>query len=153
MGDGEDLAQVEYLFRYRKRPDGKSPVFCRRSAITTNTKERQIISAGFFVTGGPEGSEGLYYSMTYANVHITVVDEFVNVRAQYLCPETVFLSACLDSTQMDWLRNDLSQARNNPDIDFIFLALHSGPYSSKEGRSGYAQIRQMLRSFRSTALT
>ncbi len=101
----------------------------------------------FFVTGGPEGGEGLYYSVTYANVHVVVLDEFVNVRAQYLCPETVFLSDCLDSAQLEWMRNDLSQARNNPDIDFVFVAVHSGPYSSKEGRSGYAQIRQMLSEF------
>jgi 3',5'-cyclic AMP phosphodiesterase CpdA len=90
-----------------------------------------------------------YYSFTYGNLHGIVLDGHVNVNPEWQCILRIGAwDTCFTQQQLDWLAADLAAAAADPDIDHIFVFLHMGPYSSKEGRSGYAQIRELLPSFR-----
>ncbi|MBW2262374.1 MAG: metallophosphoesterase [Deltaproteobacteria bacterium] len=86
-----------------------------------------------------------YYSVNYGNVHIVVLDGHVNVDADWVCILRIaWWESCFTVAQVDWLTADLAAARANPDIDHIFVFNHQGPYSSKSGRTGMKQMRDLM---------
>jgi len=97
----------------------------------------------FMIPTDDSGSEE-YYAFTWGNVRFIVLDQFINVKAQWQCASIMFMSECLDDTQNVWMMAQLDQAKNNPLIEFIIVLMHMPPYSSKEGRTGDAQIRQLI---------
>lgn len=91
----------------------------------------------------------LYYSFDYGNVHGIVLDQYVNIDAEWLCLTRLgSWETCLNRAQLDWLSRDLAAAAADPDIDHVFVFVHEGAYSSKEGRDGSRQIRALLDTFR-----
>lgn len=74
-----------------------------------------------------------------------VIDGFYRVEPWYLCLlQLKFYDNCITAEQQQWLQADLQWASNNADIDHVFVFMHEGPYSSKEGRTGSQQIRELL---------
>ena len=95
----------------------------------------------------PMGSPApeFYYSFNYGNLHWIVLDHHVNVDPEFLCILRIGdWSKCFNEAQLAWLGDDLAAASSNPDIDHIFISLHIGPYSSKDGRRGSGQMRHLL---------
>ena len=94
----------------------------------------------------PDGSGTLtYYSFWVANSHFIVLDHHVAVDPEYICILKVLdWDTCFNAAQMDWLETDLAAAAAKPSIDHVFVFVHPGPYSSKPGRSGSAQMRALL---------
>lgn len=70
---------------------------------------------------------GYYYSMTYSNVHMVVLDPFEMVGGH------------MSNTQMTWLENDLAA---HPD-DWKFLCFHLSMYSSSDHGS-YPGLAEQL---------
>jgi hypothetical protein len=94
-----------------------------------------------------------YYSFTYGNLHGIVLDSHVNVDPAWLCILRIGAwEDCFKEQQVSWLLADLASARANPDIDHIFVFVHMGPYSSKEGRTGFAQMRELLPAFQESGV-
>lgn len=86
-----------------------------------------------------------YYSFTYSNSHFIVLDNFVKVHPWWECLIMGKLyENCLSAEQETWVKIDLAQAAGDPAIEHIFVFMHEGPYSSKEGRTGSAAIRELL---------
>ncbi|MBM4371351.1 MAG: metallophosphoesterase [Deltaproteobacteria bacterium] len=86
-----------------------------------------------------------YYSFDYANVHFTVLDDFVHVNPWYLCLlQGKVYDNCFTAEQLAWIEDDLAKASQDPTIDHVFVLVHEGPYSSKEGRTGSAAMRDLL---------
>lgn len=96
-----------------------------------------------------------YYAFDYGNVHMVVLDGHVNSWSWVRClPELGLLTdLCFSPEQDAWLRADLEAAAENPDIDHIALAIHIGPFSSKDGRSGNPTMREYLPYFYEMGVT
>ena len=84
-----------------------------------------------------------YFSFDHGPVHFIVLDGYVN--AEVVCvQEEELVNDCFDEVQLEWLEGDLKAARERPEIHYVFVVTHVGPYSSKDGRSGSAQMRLLL---------
>ncbi len=81
------------------------------------------------------GSEN-YYSFVYANSAFIVLDFHVDI---------VPVLGTLSNAQMSWLQSELTQHQANPAVQHIFVFVHEPPYSSKDGRAGNYQVRELLR--------
>lgn len=86
-----------------------------------------------------------YYSFDHAGSHFVVLDSHV---ATFADPDCVLwieaFEECLDASQAAWLEEDLRRAAADPAVRHVFVAVHMGPYSSKPGRTGWAQMRALL---------
>ena len=92
-----------------------------------------------FVLPGNE----LYYSFDVGNAHFTVLDH--HARTVAACEQDGELVVeCFDEEQTAWLEEDLRGAAADPTLDHIFVAVHMGPFTSKAGRTGSAQMRYLL---------
>ncbi len=95
----------------------------------------------------PLGAEShpTYYSFDHANVHVVILDGFVETEASVDC---FFLirgfGECLNQGQVAWLEADLKVAAEDPAIDHVIVIAHEGPYSSKPGRTGSGHLRALL---------
>jgi MYXO-CTERM domain-containing protein len=76
-----------------------------------------------------------YYSFVYANSAFIVLDGHVDVA----------LLGGFSATQMTWLNAELAQYSSDPAVQHIFVFTHEPPYSSKDGRWGSFQLRELLR--------
>ena len=112
--------------------DGKAPLYLQQFVLPT---------------GSPDPEE--YYSFDYGNVHFVVLDGHVNVEPWYLCVlRGKLFDECFTADQVSWLDYDLYKASLNAKIDHIFVLTHMGPYSSKQGRQGSAQMRDLMAMFK-----
>lgn len=117
--------------------DGKAPLYKKLFVLPNNS---------------PDPEE--YYSFDYGNVHFLVLDGHVNVDEWYLCAlKLKFYDGCFNDKQDKWLKADLKAAAARKGIDHIFVMVHMGPYSSKPGRMGYAQMRDLMPTFKSRGVT
>jgi hypothetical protein len=90
-------------------------------------------------------SSSTYYSFRYSNAHFLVLDNFIEVDDWYLCLlQGQVAGTCMKGAQRNWIQQDLAKAAGNPDIHHVFVFVHEGPYSSKENRSGSADLRALL---------
>jgi len=102
----------------------------------------------FFTVPRNSPRPGDYYSFTYGNLHGVVLDGHVNVDPSYLCVlRTGAWEDCFNQEQLNWLIADLDAAAADPDVDHVFVFVHGGPYSSKAGRTGSKQMRELLPAF------
>ena len=111
---------------------GKATLYVKQFVLPTNSKD-------------PEE----YYSFNYGNAHFLVLDGHVNMGNQVLCAIKLALKGqiggeCFSDKQEAWLLADLKAAAADPKIEHTFVFVHSGPYSSKPGRTGNAQMRALL---------
>ena len=98
----------------------------------------------------PESGEDhpTYYSFDYSNSHFIVLDQHAEVEVSVNCIFRIqAFEECLSEAQFAWLKEDLGAANADPDVDHVFIITHIGPYSSKKGRSGSAQMRALLPMF------
>jgi len=109
---------------------------------------RADIYAGFYTLPENSYSPEHYYSFDYGNLHGIVLDGHVNVDPEWQCVLRIgSWESCFNDEQMAWLTDDLAAAAGNTNIDHIFVFVHIGPYSSKEGRTGSKQMRDLLPMF------
>lgn len=88
---------------------------------------------------------GTYYSWDVGNSHFIVVEAHVAIGMPWNCAiDIMAMEVCFSDEQVDWLMADLAAARDNPDVEHVFVFSHIGPYSSKEGRTGLAHLRWLL---------
>lgn len=95
----------------------------------------------------PESAEAhpTYYSFDYSNSHFIVLDGHVAVESGVECTFRIMaFEECFSQAQMTWLEADLAAANADPGIEHVFVIVHVGPYSSKSGRSGSAQMRALF---------
>lgn len=89
-----------------------------------------------------------YYAFTYGNARFVVVDGHVEVEPWFLCLlQLKVFDDCFTAAQEAWVRQELAAARQDPAIDHTFVVTHVGPYSSKGGRTGSAQMRWLMPAF------
>ncbi len=77
-----------------------------------------------------------YYSFVYANSAFLVLDGHVDV---------VPVLGGFSADQMTWLNAELAQYSGDPAVQHIFVFTHEPPYSSKDGRTGNYNLRELLR--------
>jgi hypothetical protein len=95
-----------------------------------------------------------YYSFTYGNSFFLMLDGHVHVDPWFVCVlQGKLYEDCFKAGQLNWLKQQLQAASANPLIEHIFVAIHSGPYSSKQGRTGNAQMRDLLPLFKTHGVT
>jgi len=86
-----------------------------------------------------------YYSFDYSNSHFIVLDGHAEVEAGVNCIFRInAFEECFDEDQMAWLKADLQAANADETVMHVIVITHVGPYSSKKGRSGSAQMRALL---------
>ena len=116
---------------------GKAPIYKKHFVLPANS---------------PDPEE--YYSFDYGNVHFIALDGHINVDEWYLCAlKLKFYDGCFDDKQAAWVTKDLKAAAADSKIDHIFVLIHMGPYSSKPGRMGYAQMRDLMATFKTHKVT
>ncbi|MEZ4267143.1 MAG: metallophosphoesterase [Myxococcota bacterium] len=109
----------------------------------------EILERLFHPPAQASGSKAeTYYSFDWGNSHFIAIDGQIRVQPWWIC---IFLGKaydkCLDLDQQAWLEADLKKAQANAAIDHVFVFMHEGPYSSKQGRTGSAGIRELLATF------
>lgn len=104
-------------------------------------------------TNSPAPEE--YYSFEWGNLHVTVLDGHTRNSLPWIeCIALgLYLDDCFSPAQMAWLEADLRAAAADPEIDHLIVAVHIGPYSSKEDRSGNAQMRELMPLFEETGVS
>ncbi len=153
VSSGEIQSQWDEFFNIEKLLISHVPLF----PVIGNHDEKSgkaTLYKKLFVlpTNSPDPEE--YYSFDYGNVHFLVLDGHVNVDEWYKCAlKLKFYDGCFDEKQDKWLKADLKKAKANTKIDHIFVLVHMGPYSSKPGRMGYAQMRDLMPTFKSHGVT
>lgn len=87
-----------------------------------------------------------YYSVRQGNVQLIVLDTYNNILPRRRCAFERFgiWEYCLVPEQYGWLLAELEQAASDPDVDHIVVLPHVGPYSSRVGRDGNAQLRALM---------
>lgn len=101
------------------------------------------------------GAERPYYAVDHGNVHVVVLDAYVNVEPPAWCRahRRQRGGTCFDDAQLAWLEADLRAAAGNPATDHIVVVTHVGPYSSTRSRGGSPQLRALLPLFAETGVT
>jgi hypothetical protein len=110
--------------------------------------------AKHFVIKGSSPAPEAYYAFSYGNSRFVVLDSHVHVDPWYLCIlQGKLYDGCFKAGQLNWLKQELQQADADPAILHIFILIHIGPYSSKQGRAGNAQMRELLPLFKTHKVT
>ena len=143
VSSGEVDEDWEYFFDIEKIILPNHTLFPTIGNHDEDAGQAELYVGHFEIPDDNSGKEE-YYSFTYGNVHFTVLDGHVNITPQWLCIQLIFMGDCFSGEQMAWLENDLLQAQADPIVDHIIVMTHIGPYSSKEGRSGSAQMRSLM---------
>ena len=81
----------------------------------------------------PMESSGVdnYYSVTYGNAHFIILDNQADNLGR---PKD-------NTSEGQWLENELQSSSDNPALDFIFVLVHENMYSVKDGRAGDEGLR------------
>lgn len=87
-----------------------------------------------------------YYAVRQGNVHLIVLDTYNGILPRRECATERFgiWEYCFAPEQYGWLLAELEQAANDPEVDHIIVLPHVGPYSSRVGRDGNAQLRALM---------
>ncbi len=148
VSSGEVAAQWVEFFKIEAAVVNRLPLF----PVIGNHDEKSGKATNYvklFVLPTNSKDPEEYYSFNYGNAHFLVLDGHVNMGNQILCAIKLALKGqiggeCFSDKQEQWLLADLKAAAANPKIDHTFVFVHSGPYSSKPGRTGNAQMRALL---------
>ncbi len=146
VSDGEVEEQWDEFFAIEGELLASVPIYPAVGNHEEHDGEIAIYERTFELPAQACGSgEESYYSFDYANAHFVVIDDFVQVHPWYECLLIGKLyDNCLTNDQLSWLNIDLAQAAADPTIDHVFVIVHEGPYSSKQGRTGSAAVRDLL---------
>lgn len=77
------------------------------------------------------GEDKLYYSFDYENIHVIVLNSYLNQQYDTIPP-----------VEMEWLRQDLEKAKEK---DHIFVSVHSPLYFSMKG--GWDEVHSILQDY------
>ncbi len=157
VSSGEVSKQWDEFFKIEAGPLSRLPLF----SVIGNHDEKSGKATNYlklFVLPTNSKDPEEYYSFDYGNAHFIVLDGHVNLGNQVLCAIKLALKGqiggvCFSDKQEQWILNDLKAAAANPKIDHTFVFVHAGPYSSKPGRTGNAQMRAMLPDFKKYKVT
>lgn len=93
----------------------------------------------------PPGGTETYYSFRWGATFFLVMDGHVEIDNVVICVLTQGLfEDCFNQKQLDFIKAELAKASADDTIDHVFISTHIGPYSSKPGRTGSAQMRALL---------
>ena len=153
VSSGEIQAEWDEFFKIEKLLMSHIPLY----PVIGNHDEKSgkaPIYKKHFVLPNTSPAPEEYYSFDYGNTHFVVLDGHINVDAWYLCAlRAKFYDGCFNTAQEQWLLSDLRWAAADPSIDHTFVMVHMGPYSSKPGRMGYAQMRDLMPAFAQNNVT
>lgn len=153
VADGEIDEQWTTFFDIERPLLAKVPLFPVIGNHETDDGEVDLFLKYFVNPESTSGKEQ-YYSVDYANVHLTVLDGHSEVDEWYTCSLRGLLTDdCFTQEQEDWLRYDIEQAHLNPAIDHILVFVHAGPYTSVADRTGNAHMRQLMDFFGEQGVT
>ena len=153
VSSGEIQKEWDEFFQIEKMLTSHIPLFPTIGNHDEKSGKAPLYFKHFVLPNSSPGKEA-YYSFDYGNVHFVVLDGHVNVEAWYLCALRMkFMDGCFDAKQEQWLLQDIRWSSKDPKIDHIFVLVHMGPYSSKPGRMGYAQMRDLMPAFKKNNVT
>ena len=153
VSDGEVAAQWDTFFTIERALMARVPMF----AAIGNHDEHNGGADNYlraFVLPDNSPDKEAYYSFNYGNSHFVVLDGHVNVDGWIRCVLKGKLYAeCFTTRQMEWLKNDLGAAYRDGRVENIFVFIHVPPYSSKDGRTGNPQMRELMGLFKQSGVT
>lgn len=147
VGDGEEEDQWVTFFQVERQ------LLARYAVLPTigNHEEDDgdvSIWERLFINPTEASSTEHFYSYTYGNSRFLVLDGHVNVEPWYLCLLRLkTFDDCFLEEQEEFVDAALAAAQADPEIAHTFVVIHAGPYSSKDGRTGNAQMRNLLPKF------
>jgi len=153
VADGEVDSQWTDFFNIEKELLARVPLF----PVIGNHEvhdDKVDLFLKYFVNPVKSSGREEYYSVDYANVHLTVLDGHAQVDKWYSCSLRGLLTDdCFNEKQEKWLKEDIQKASSNPDIDHIIVLVHAGPYTSKEDRTGNVHVRNLMDFFKQNKVT
>lgn len=148
VADGEEYQQWTDFFNIEKELLAKVPLFPVIGNHEVYDDKVDLYLKNFVNPVKSSGKEE-YYSVDYANIHLTILDGHAQVDKWYSCSLRGLLTDdCFNEKQEKWLKEDLQKASANPEIDHILVFVHAGPFTSKEDRTGNLHIRNLLDFFK-----
>jgi acid phosphatase type 7 len=146
VSSGEIEADWDEFFKVEDPLLANVPIYPAVGNHEEDNGEIPIYERLFHLPAVESGSgDEAYYSFDYVNAHFVVLDNSVNIHPWYECLLLGKLyDNCFNSDQLAWIQLDLAKAVADSSIDHVFVFVHEGPYSSKEGRTGSAAMRELL---------
>ncbi len=145
VGSGEIEAEWTEFFRLEAPLIREVPIF---PVVGNHDEDGGELTAPYLrlFVPPPSGREHeATYSFRAGNAHFVVLDSQTSVLPEFICTQVIlWWDACLDEAQRAWLEADLAAAAADPTVEHVFVFAHEGPYSSKPGRSGWAELRWLL---------
>ena len=142
VGSGEIEAQWTEFFRLEAPLVRDVPILPAIGNHDEDHGEPGPPYARLFVPPASGLDHETYYSFQAGNTHVIVLDSQTSVLPEFVCTQVIlWWDACLDEAQRAWLEADLAAAAADPTVEHVVVAAHEGPYSSKPGRSGWAELR------------
>jgi hypothetical protein len=150
VSDGERADQWDTFFTIESSVMARLPLY-----PTIGNHDEHGGDAKHFVQSFVLPDAEYYYSFDAGNVHVVVLDGYVHSEIWLWCiaARNQWTDTCLNDAQLAWLQDDLPRAARDPAIDHIVVVNHIGPYSSKKGRVGSGQMRELLPWFRDMGVT
>ncbi|MGM0576230.1 MAG: metallophosphoesterase [Myxococcota bacterium] len=154
VADGEVQEQWDTYFEIEQPLMGQVPVFPVIGNHDEHEGQADLYVEHFALPEDTPGPEH-YYSFDYGNVHVLVLDGYVYADPWPVCVQErdLWVDDCFHPAQQEWLEQDIRDAVADPDVDHVFVSIHIGPYSSKDGRSGNSQMRRLLPWLRGMGVT
>ncbi len=153
ISNGEFEDQWDTFFEIEKELMARTVVYPAIGNHDEHEGEAPIYERVFVIPTERSSSER-YYSFRYGNSEFIVLDHHVEVEPWYLCLlQFKVYDECFTRRQDIFIQERLDAARSDASIRHIFVVVHMGPYSSKPGRSGSAQMRAWLARFRAAGVT
>lgn len=116
VSDGKQIIEWNTFFNIEKNLLRNSPCM---PAVGNHEDPEDIECKFFYLFALPNNEK--WYSYEYGNVHFICLDTETDIFG----------------SQRTWLENDLQEASQNPDIDWIIVYFHRPPYSSSSHGSNY----------------
>jgi len=148
VSDGETEAQWTEFFALEHELAARVPIWPVIGNHEEHDGEVPIWDRLFVLPTDASGTEH-YYAFTWGNSRFLVLDGYVEAEPWYLCLlQLKAYDECFTREQDRFIERTLEDAAADPTIEHTFVFVHAGPYSSKEGRTGSAQLRAWLAAFR-----
>ncbi len=132
--DGTDRQFTDNYFDVYAPLLKRTPVFPSPGDHDLRTQGGKPYIDALTPPGGRNSGSPLYYSFTYGNARF--ISLFSKPEGEKTTAEGGLMTDP-SSEQYQWLLRQLSAARNDPDIDWIFVFFHHPPYSASTGFGGH----------------
>lgn len=147
VSSGEYEDQWDTFFEIEKELMATTVVY---PAIGNHDQEDGDVSIydRLWVLPTEDSSTEHYYAFRYGNSEFIVLDGHVEIEPWYQCLlQLKVYDGCFTRQQDIFIQERLDAASSDSNIRHIFVVTHMAPYSSKEGRTGSAQMRAWLARF------